>query len=94
MRAFGCESLCLLPGDLVIADALGCACIRPFALGPRQCPARNFALYELRTLIAMLLLKWTWTLPEDSPHLDTPRNGFSPFALSLPKNLEIDFKRI
>ncbi|OBZ71766.1 hypothetical protein A0H81_08234 [Grifola frondosa] len=39
-----------------------------FGLGPRQCPARNFATYELRTVGAMLLAKWEWTLPEDSPH--------------------------
>ncbi|KJA29606.1 hypothetical protein HYPSUDRAFT_31542 [Hypholoma sublateritium FD-334 SS-4] len=65
----------------------------PFALGPRQCPARNFAMYELRTLAAMLLLEWEWALPESSPHSDYPKNGFSPFALSLPKDMYIDFKR-
>ncbi|THU85194.1 cytochrome P450 [Dendrothele bispora CBS 962.96] len=66
----------------------------PFALGPRQCPARNFALYELRTLASMLLQQWKWTLPADSRHRDSPQNGFSPFALSLPKDMEMDFEKV
>ncbi|KAF9464281.1 cytochrome P450 [Collybia nuda] len=65
----------------------------PFALGPRQCPARNFAMYELRTLTAMLLQNWEWTLPKDSPHENYPKNGFSAFALSLPKDMYINFKK-
>ncbi|TFY70743.1 hypothetical protein EVG20_g2277 [Dentipellis fragilis] len=65
----------------------------PFALGPRQCPARNFAMYELRTLASMLLQRWEWTLPNDSPHSKAPQNGFSPFALSLPKNMDVVFKK-
>ncbi|KAF8548818.1 cytochrome P450 [Imleria badia] len=65
----------------------------PFALGQRQCPARNFAMYEQRTLGAMLLNEWGWTLPKDSPHQDGLKNGFSPFAPSLPKDLYLDFKR-
>ncbi|TRM57260.1 cytochrome P450, partial [Schizophyllum amplum] len=65
----------------------------PFALGPRQCPARNFALYEMRTLISMLLREWEWELPADSPHMDGLKNGFSPFALSLPKNMDVVFRR-
>ncbi|OBZ70309.1 hypothetical protein A0H81_09551 [Grifola frondosa] len=64
-----------------------------FGLGPRQCPARNFAMYEQRTLYAMLLNEWEWSLPEDSPHRVHIKNGFSPFALSLPKDLYVDFKR-
>ncbi|KIJ98494.1 hypothetical protein K443DRAFT_133396 [Laccaria amethystina LaAM-08-1] len=66
----------------------------PFALGPRQCPARNFAMYELRTLASMLLQQWEWDLPADSPHRDGIKNGFSPFALSLPKDLDINFRRV
>jgi len=65
----------------------------PFATGARQCPARNFALYEIRTLVAMLLREWEWELPADSPHRKGIINGFSPFALSLPKNLYIQFTR-
>lgn len=65
----------------------------PFALGPRQCPARNFAMYELRTLASLLLQNWEWTLPEDSPHKTYPKNGPSPFALSLPKDMYINFTK-
>lgn len=69
-------------------------CNRPFALGPRQCPARNFAMYELRTLAAMLLQQWEWNLPADSPHHDGIKNGFSSFALSLPRDMDIIFRKI
>lgn len=65
----------------------------PFASGPRQCPARNFAIYEMRTLAAMLLRDWEWTLPVSSLHQERIRNGPSPFALSLPKDLDVDFIR-
>ena len=56
--------------------------------------SRNFALYELRVLASMLLSEYEWTMPADSPHLDGIKNGFSPFALSLPKDLYVDFKRL
>ena len=58
----------------------------PFANGPRQCPARNFALYEQRALAVMLLREYTWVLPEGSVHRDGLRNAFSPFALTVPEN--------
>jgi hypothetical protein len=82
----------------------------PFALGARQCPARNFAvsrcyclsiykpdlsflqMYEQRVLASMLLNEWEWTIPEDSAHRECIKNGFSPFALSLPKDLYLNFK--
>lgn len=41
----------------------------------------------------MLLREWEWTLPAGSEHLNGIKNGFSPFALSLPKDLYVDFKR-
>ena len=50
-------------------------------------------MYEQRVLVAMLLREWEWRLPADSPHQDHILNGFSPFALSLPKDLYIDFKK-
>uniref|UniRef100_D8Q5V5 Cytochrome P450 n=1 Tax=Schizophyllum commune (strain H4-8 / FGSC 9210) TaxID=578458 RepID=D8Q5V5_SCHCM len=65
----------------------------PFALGPRQCPARNFALYEMRTLLCMLVREWEWALPADSAHAGGLQNGFSPFALSLPKDMDVVFRR-
>lgn len=48
-------------------------------------------MYEMRTLGAMLLNEWEWTLPKDSVHQDSIKNGFSPFALSLPKDLRLTF---
>ena len=57
---------------------------------------RNFAMYELRVLAAMLLQEWSWRVPANSPHLPENggiKNGFSPFALSLPKDLFIEFEK-
>ncbi|KAG2032475.1 cytochrome P450 [Suillus americanus] len=64
-----------------------------FASGPRQCPARNFALYEQRTIAVMLLREYEWTLPADSIHRDGLKNAFSPFALTLPHDLHITFTK-
>ncbi|KAL0577418.1 hypothetical protein V5O48_004584 [Marasmius crinis-equi] len=66
----------------------------PFALGPRQCPARNFAMYEQRALAAMFLREYEWHLPDKSPHRDNLKNSFSPFALTLPQNLSLRFRRL
>ncbi|KAG0703250.1 cytochrome P450 [Suillus ampliporus] len=65
----------------------------PFASGPRQCPARNFALYEQRALAVMLLREYEWTLPADSIHRSGLKNAFSPFALTLPHDLHITFTK-
>ncbi|KAH7927491.1 cytochrome P450 [Leucogyrophana mollusca] len=65
----------------------------PFATGPRQCPARNFALYEQRALAVMLLREYEWSLPENSIHKNGLRNAFSPFALTLPHDLHITFTK-
>ncbi|EJF58701.1 cytochrome P450 [Dichomitus squalens LYAD-421 SS1] len=66
----------------------------PFGLGPRQCPARTFSLYEQRVLISMLLREYRWTVPTDSIHHGYIKNAFSPFALSLPYDVYIDFTRL
>lgn len=66
----------------------------PFALGPRQCPARNFAMYESRTLAAILLRDYAWCLPDHSIHKDSLRNKSSPFALTLPDKLDLTFTKI
>ncbi|KAF5342789.1 hypothetical protein D9758_017117 [Tetrapyrgos nigripes] len=66
----------------------------PFALGPRQCPARNFAMYEQRTLAAMFLREYEWALPSNSIHLNGIQNSFSPFALTLPHDLHFIFRKI
>lgn len=65
----------------------------PFGVGPRQCPARMFSLYEQRVLISMLLREYRWTVPRDSIHVGgNIKNAFSPFALSLPYDIDIDFE--
>ncbi|KAJ6471486.1 cytochrome P450 [Mycena sanguinolenta] len=63
----------------------------PFALGSRMCPASNFAMYEQRVLTSMLLNEWEWIISSDSPHIGGIKNVFSPFALSLPKDLYLNF---
>lgn len=65
-----------------------------FGSGPRQCPARNFALYEQRTLASLLLREYKWSLPEDSIHRDGLKTSLSTFALSLAKDLYIDFQHL
>ncbi|KAJ6567499.1 cytochrome P450 [Mycena sp. CBHHK59/15] len=66
----------------------------PFALGPRQCPARNFAMYEQRALAAVLLRDYEWELPEGSKHTDAIQNAFSPFALTVPHELHLMFRKL
>ncbi|KAF8155332.1 cytochrome P450 [Mycena galopus ATCC 62051] len=58
----------------------------PFALGPRQCPARNFAMYEQRALAA--------ALPAGSKHGEKIQNAFSPFALTVPDELYLTFRKL
>jgi len=66
----------------------------PFSVGPRKCPARNFALYEMRTITAMFLREFEWTLPEGSIHEDEIQNSFFAFSLSLPHDLDITFRSL
>ncbi|KAG2183363.1 hypothetical protein INT43_006369 [Umbelopsis isabellina] len=42
----------------------------PFGNGARQCIGMNFSLAEQRVVLAMLLRKFTWSLPENSIHKD------------------------
>lgn len=65
----------------------------PFGLGPRQCPAKAFALNEQMVLTAMLLRQYEWALPAKSRHAVAVQNAFSPFALSLPHQLDLEFTR-
>ncbi|EIW58355.1 cytochrome P450 [Trametes versicolor FP-101664 SS1] len=66
----------------------------PFGLGPRQCPARAFSLYEQKVLVSMLLREYRWWIPKDTVHHDYIKNAFSPFALSLPYDVDIDIVKL
>jgi cytochrome P450 len=63
-----------------------------FGFGLRQCPARHFAVWELRAMLAHMLISYSWTLPECSVHRDRLRNMYS-FGtnLNLPHDLYISF---
>ncbi|EIW84345.1 cytochrome P450 [Coniophora puteana RWD-64-598 SS2] len=65
----------------------------PFLVGPRHCPARDFALYELRTVLVMLLREYDWSLPAGSIHSKEIQNALSPFNTSMPRQLDITFTR-
>ncbi|KAJ3515318.1 hypothetical protein NLJ89_g1839 [Agrocybe chaxingu] len=65
----------------------------PFGTGPRQCVARQFSLYEQRTLLCMLLRQYEWRLPARSPHADYVKNEFGAFGLSIPHDLDIEFTK-
>ncbi|EIW76825.1 cytochrome P450 [Coniophora puteana RWD-64-598 SS2] len=64
----------------------------PFVTGPRKCPAQNFALYEMRTIAAMFLREFEWTLPKGSIHENGIQNSFFAFSLSMPYDLDITFR--
>ncbi|GBB96425.1 hypothetical protein RclHR1_02750017 [Rhizophagus clarus] len=62
----------------------------PFSLGPRNCVGQNFSVMEQRIIIVMFLLKYEWSLPENSIHKDDL--VLSSSFLFRPKNLEINIK--
>ncbi|KAJ2155929.1 hypothetical protein GGF46_005514, partial [Coemansia sp. RSA 552] len=62
----------------------------PFGEGSRQCMGMRFALIEQRIAIALLLLRFEWTLPSDSPFWNsTPAR---PGALVIPADLHLDIR--
>ncbi|KAI8377163.1 cytochrome P450 [Choanephora cucurbitarum] len=63
----------------------------PFSTGGRQCLGMNFSLVEQRVVLSMLLRKYEWSLPVDSPHREQilTRGTF----LVGPKELDIIFKK-
>ncbi|KAG6832165.1 hypothetical protein H0H92_004896 [Tricholoma furcatifolium] len=65
----------------------------PFGTGPRQCVARQFSLFEQRTLLCMLLIHYQWSLPKKSPHSQQVQNEFGAFGLSIPHHLDVDFEK-
>jgi cytochrome P450 len=64
----------------------------PFGNGARQCIGMNFSLAEQRVVLAMLLRKFTWSLPEDSIHKD--HIVFGPgIGLLTAKDLYLSFEK-
>ncbi|KAJ2779186.1 casein kinase 2 regulatory subunit [Coemansia javaensis] len=62
----------------------------PFSNGSRQCIGMRFSLVEQRVAIALLLLRFEWTLPKDSPFWhSTPA---APAGLISPVGLMVDIK--
>ncbi|RIA80803.1 cytochrome P450 [Glomus cerebriforme] len=62
----------------------------PFSIGPRNCIGQNFSIMEQRIILVMFLLKYEWSLPENSIHKEELVLG--PAFLFRPKNLEINFR--
>uniref|UniRef100_A0A1D1YE05 Cytochrome P450 4F22 n=1 Tax=Anthurium amnicola TaxID=1678845 RepID=A0A1D1YE05_9ARAE len=38
----------------------------PFSSGPRNCVGQNYSIMEQKVILSMMLLKYNWTLPENS----------------------------
>ncbi|KAJ2964876.1 hypothetical protein NQZ79_g334 [Umbelopsis isabellina] len=64
----------------------------PFGGGARQCIGMNFSFAEQRVILAMLLRKLTWSLPEDSIHTDHLKFSGG-FGFLTPKTLHINFQK-
>ncbi|CAO0796787.1 unnamed protein product [Mucor circinelloides] len=66
----------------------------PFSNGARQCIGMNFSLVEQRVVLSMLLKKYTWTLPADSPHKETLQNRGIAWGLVITKDkLDLIFEK-
>jgi len=54
----------------------------------------NFSLIEQRTVLAMILRNYEWSLPQDSVH--HPKNGglqVNSFGLMTVDSMELEFRR-
>ncbi|KAI9279366.1 cytochrome P450 [Sporodiniella umbellata] len=75
------------------ADQIHALSWAPFSSGSRHCVGMNFSLAEQRVALAMLLKKYTWTLPKDSKHTDRIEKGGIAWGMAIYKHkIEIDFK--
>ncbi|KAJ2714352.1 hypothetical protein H4R19_001776 [Coemansia spiralis] len=61
----------------------------PFSEGTRKCIGHKFAMLTQRIVLAMLVHRFTWTLPADSPFLTKPTTSTS--GLISPIGLKVDF---
>ncbi|KAI8361722.1 cytochrome P450 [Blakeslea trispora] len=66
----------------------------PFSNGGRQCIGMNFSLAEQRVVLSMMLRKFKWSLPANSPHRDTLQKRGIAWGLVITKDaLEITFEK-
>ncbi|CAO3614072.1 unnamed protein product [Mucor hiemalis] len=66
----------------------------PFSNGGRQCIGMNFSLAEQRVVLSMLLRKFTWTLPANSPHKDVlQKKGIAWGLVIMNEKLNITFQK-
>ncbi|KAI8070965.1 cytochrome P-450 cyp509A1 [Gongronella butleri] len=63
----------------------------PFSSGTRQCIGLNLAMMEQRVLLALMLLKYEWSIDPSSVHMDQIKH--MNLQLMRPKNLYLQFKR-
>ncbi|KAI8069524.1 cytochrome P450 [Gongronella butleri] len=63
----------------------------PFSSGTRQCIGLNLAMTEMRVLLALMLLKYEWTIDPSSEHYDQLRH--INIQLMRPKDLFLQFTR-
>ncbi|RUS20632.1 cytochrome P450 [Endogone sp. FLAS-F59071] len=63
----------------------------PFSFGARACIGMNLSYLEQRVVLSMLLQKYEWVLPADSPHKE--KLQFAPGNLLRPLDLQIQFKK-
>ncbi|KAF7721368.1 cytochrome P450-dit2 [Apophysomyces ossiformis] len=68
-------------------------CWLPFSSGLRQCSGKNFSLAEQYVLLAMMVRKYTWTLPRDSVHRHCLLKTSADFAIITINDLNIHFKK-
>ncbi|KAJ2488693.1 hypothetical protein IWW37_004597 [Coemansia sp. RSA 2050] len=61
----------------------------PFSEGSRKCIGHKFALLTQRIILAMLVHRFKWSLPADSPFWTHPRTSTS--GLISPIDLKVDF---
>ncbi|KAI9293177.1 cytochrome P450 [Neoconidiobolus thromboides FSU 785] len=63
-----------------------------FGGGPRSCIGLSFSLMEQKILLAMLLIKYKFSLPQNSPHRD--KVILSSGGLTYPKELKVTFEEV